>query len=95
MQFQHIRKKSEKVFSLESQLKKDIKEKIIVSNDSEKSNKTKIQTDNSLGLENCIIVGDTDKIRFSVMIRGQEPDRNGREHEGSEIGDPKSILRKI
>lgn len=95
VQFQHIRKKSKKVFSLESQLKKDIKEKIIVSNDSEKSNKTKIQTDKSLGLENCIIVGDTDKIRFSVMIRGQEPDRNGREHEGSEIGDPKSILRKI
>lgn len=28
--------------------------------------KTKIQTDNSLGFGNCIIVGDTDKIKFSV-----------------------------
>ena len=81
MQLQHTGKKSKKVFSLESQLKKHTKEKRIVPNDSGKSNKTKIQTDHSLALGNCIVIGDTDKIRFSVMIRGQEPDRNGREHE--------------
>lgn len=95
MQLQHTGKKSKKVFSLESQLKKHTKEKRIVPNDSGKSNKTKIQTDHSLALGNCIVIGDTDKIRFSVMIRGQEPDRNGREHEGSETGDLKSIFRKI
>ena len=66
-----------------------------MSNDSGKSNKTKIQTDHSLTLGNYIIIGDTDKIRFSVMIRGQEPDRNEREPDGSEIGDLKSIFRKI